>query len=141
MRVRRETGSRFVHRVLTEQRRDGGAAFAIRLNDGEETIGQIRLLNWAPTEREAEVGFWIRRKFWGRGYGTEALRLACRYGFRAMRLHRIEAIVVVGNMGSRRVLEKAGFRVEGRNRQSARLADRWVDTWRFGLLRREFRSE
>ncbi|MFZ0831192.1 MAG: GNAT family N-acetyltransferase [Thermoplasmata archaeon] len=136
-RVRRETGRQFVTRVLREERRGAGVAFAIVPLGSKEAIGQLRLFNWSPLNGEAEIGYWIRRKHWGRGFGTEAVRMACRFGFRAMSLHRIEAIVVVGNGGSRRILEKAGFRAEGRSRQASRIGPRWVDEWRFGLLRGE----
>jgi [ribosomal protein S5]-alanine N-acetyltransferase len=136
-RVRRESGKQFVARILSEQHRGGGPAFAIRPTDTEQTVGQIRFLNWSPVERKAEVGFWMQRKYWGRGFGTEALQLICRYGFRSMSLHRIEAVVVVGNLGSRRALEKVGFREEGLSRRSLRLGDGWGDAWIFGLLRGE----
>lgn len=139
-RVRRETGRQFVTRVLREYRRGGGPAFAIRSRETAETIGQIRFINWSSANREAEVGYWIRRKHWGRGHGTEALRLACQFGFRTMGLHRIEAIVVVGNRRSRRALEKVGFRMEGLSRQVSRIGSRWQDEWRFGLLRGELRN-
>jgi RimJ/RimL family protein N-acetyltransferase len=136
-RVRHETGRQFVTRILSEHRRGGGPAFAIRPAETEETVGQIRFLNWSPGERKAEVGFWMRRKYWGRKFGTEAIRLICRYGFRSLSLHRIEAVVVAGNWGSRRALEKVGFREEGLSRQSLRLGDGWGDVWNFGLLRGE----
>jgi [ribosomal protein S5]-alanine N-acetyltransferase len=136
-RVRHETGRQFVTRVLSERRRGGGPAFAIRPADTEQTVGEIRFLNWSSRERRAEVGFWMRRKYWGRGFGTEALWLICRYGFRWMSLHRIDAVVVVGNLGSRRALEKVGFREEGVSRKSHRLGNGWGDAWNFGLLRGE----
>ncbi|MCI4352567.1 MAG: GNAT family N-acetyltransferase [Thermoplasmata archaeon] len=138
-RVRRETGRQFVTRVLREQRRGEGVSFAVLPLGSDEVIGQIRLINWSRSERTAEVGYWFRRKYWGRGFATDALRLTCRFGFRHLSLHRIEAIVVVGNVGSRRVLEHVGFRLEGRSRRAARLAVRWADEWRFGLLRGELR--
>jgi RimJ/RimL family protein N-acetyltransferase len=138
--TRQENGQQFVARILKEQ--DGGkrVAFVIVRVDSQETIGQINLFNWSRHEREAEVGLWLRRKYWGRGFGTEALRLICDYGFRSMRLHRIAAVVVDGNAGSKRALERAGFHDEGRSREAARLAGHWVDTWRLGLLRGELRE-
>ena len=54
-------------------------------------------MNWAKAERRAEVGYWIQRKHWGKGYGTEALRLICAFAFKSLRVHRIEASVVDGN--------------------------------------------
>ena len=136
-RVRRESGKQFVTRVLEETARDKSAAFAIVELHGSEPIGQIRFVNWSRSERRAEIGFWMGRRFWGRGYGTEAVRLICRFGFQTLSLHRIDAAVVVGNIASRRVLEKCGFRCEGSARLAARLSHGWVDEWRFGLIRHE----
>jgi ribosomal-protein-alanine N-acetyltransferase len=57
-----------------------------------------------------------------------------------MRVHRIEATIVVDNRRSGRVLEKVGFRLEGRRRRAARLSGRWADEAIFGLLRPELRD-
>jgi RimJ/RimL family protein N-acetyltransferase len=136
-RVRRETGPTFVARVLREARAGEGVAWVIERADDREIVGQIRLLHWHRFEREAEVGYWLRRRFWGHGYGTEALRLACRYGFGPMRLERIAAAVVAGNERSVRVLLHVGFREEGRRRQEVRLGSGRADVIEFGLLRSE----
>jgi len=129
-----------VDRVLSEQREDGGLCFAIVPNGTREAVGQIRLFDWSPLQRHAEVGYWIRRRYWNRGFGTEALRLICQEGFRRFRLHRIVASVVAPNRASARVLEKAGFRQEGTSRSAARLARGWADERAFGLLRSEFKG-
>jgi ribosomal-protein-alanine N-acetyltransferase len=136
-RVRRETGKQFVARALRESRLGAGPAFAILPLGADEAIGQIRFVQWVRLEKSAEVGYWIRRKHWGRGFGTESLRLMCAYGFGELLLRRIEAIVVAGNIGSSRVLEKVGFRREGISRQAVRADGRWRDDWRFGILRGE----
>jgi len=139
-RVRRESGKQFVDRVLQEQRQGDGFAFVVLPVGSPDVIGQIRLLNWAKVERDAEVGYWIQRKHWGKGYGTEALRLICAFGFKSLRLHRIEASVVDGNDRSAGALENVGFRLEGRSRRSALVSRRWVDTLEFGLLREEWQA-
>jgi RimJ/RimL family protein N-acetyltransferase len=138
--TRRENGKQWVTRILKEQGGGTRVAFVIVLVSSGETIGQINLFNWSHWEREAEVGLWLRRSYWGQGLGTEALRLICRYGFRAMSLHRVEALVIVGNEGSKRALKKVGFREEGRSRESALVGGRWADIWRLGLLRGELRD-
>ncbi|HXY47224.1 MAG TPA: GNAT family protein [Thermoplasmata archaeon] len=137
-RVRRETGVQFTARVLGENRRRDGYAFAVRWLGTPEAIGLIRLRNWSHEERSAEVGYWIRRRDWGRGAGSEALHLVCRFGFRSMRLHRIVANVVAGNTRSIRTLEGAGFRQEGKRRLSARVSRGWADELEFGLLRADW---
>lgn len=138
--TRRENGQQWVTRILREQGAGKRVAFAVDLHIPPETIGQINLFNWSHSEHTADVGFWLRRKYWGRGFGTEALRLICQYGFGPLSLHRIGALVIDGNIGSMRSLRKVGFRREGRSRESALISGRWVDTWGFGLLRDELRD-
>jgi RimJ/RimL family protein N-acetyltransferase len=138
-RVRRESGEQFVRRALGEQQRGDGFAFVIRPSRSLEVIGQIRLMNWTKEDREAEVGYWIRRAQWGKGYGTDALRMICSFGFESVRLHRIVASVVDGNSRSVRALEHVGFRLEGRRRRAARIARRWIDVLEFGLARENWR--
>ncbi len=138
-RVRRETGVDFVRRALDAHREGRGRAFAIRPRGAPTPIGQVRLFAWDRGERHAELGYWLRRKDWGRGYGTEAVRLACRYGFATMSLNRVEARVVAGNLRSAGALERMGFHREGLLRRSARLGRGWADEWMYGLLRGELR--
>ncbi len=132
--VRRETGRAFVARVLRQVARGDGDAFAILKDPGEKVVGQIRFFNTLPEERRAEVGYWLDRRHWGQGLATEALQTLVRWGFEVRGLHRVEATVMAGNLASRRVLEKAGFRWEGRRRSAALSSGRWRDEWLFGRL-------
>jgi len=139
-RVRTEGGAKFVTRVLAKDRRGEGRSFVICRAGSTDVLGQIRPFAWSHPERRAEVGYFLRRDCWGHALAPEALRLVCSYGFRSMAIHRIEATIVVGNHRSGRVLEKVGFRPEGRRRRAARLAGRWADEAIFGLLRPELRD-
>ena len=136
-RVRRESGVAFVERVLGEQREGEGFSFVILEVGSHEVVGQIRFFGWYPPLASAEVGYWLGRRHWGKGYASEAVRLACRFGFRTMHLHRINAVVVTGNDRSSRVLEKAGFHREGTSRRSERAGNGWRDARLYGLLRGE----
>lgn len=90
-------------------------------------------------ESMREIGYWTAP--WARGSGvmTAAARLACAWGFDQLGLGRIEWWSNVGNVASRRVAEKLGFRFEGTVR--ARLLHRGVrvDGWGAGLLPGELR--
>ncbi|OAL54922.1 acyl-CoA N-acyltransferase [Pyrenochaeta sp. DS3sAY3a] len=66
----------------------------------------------------AEVGFWIGREYWGKGYTTEVLEAFTRWSFEkwtkdGQRLRRLWGGVVSGNSGSMRVFQKTGYSVEG----------------------------
>ncbi len=62
---------------------------------------------------KSEIGYWLGKKHWGKGIMTLALRKVCEIGFGPFHLIRISANVMDFNKGSCRVLEKAGFTLEG----------------------------
>jgi hypothetical protein len=85
----------------------------------------------------AEFDIYIGEKdCWGKGYGTEATRLICRYGFNKMRLHRILLWVADANTAAIRVYEKVGFVEEGRARDTIRHEGKWHDMILMCLLPR-----
>src|SRR5262249_17761468 len=69
--------------------------------------------------RSAEIGYWLGAAHWGRGITTEALTLVTEWAFSAHGLLRIFAQPFATNSASRRVLEKAGYALEGTMRRSA----------------------
>jgi RimJ/RimL family protein N-acetyltransferase len=87
-----------------------GIVYAVCLKKAE-LIGAIDLrLN--PERNCAELGFWIGRGYWNRGYCTEAARAMMAYGFGVLKCDKISARRVVGNLASGRVLEKIGMKRE-----------------------------
>jgi RimJ/RimL family protein N-acetyltransferase len=74
----------------------------------------------------------------GHGYGTEALRAICDFGFGQLRLERIELDVYEGNPAAHRTYEKAGFEVEGALRHGHFADGRFIDVVRMSLLRRDW---
>lgn len=69
--------------------------------------------------RSAEIGYWLGAAYWGRGIATEAITLVTDWAFSAHGLLRIFAQPFAANLASRRVLEKAGYQLEGTMRRSA----------------------
>jgi RimJ/RimL family protein N-acetyltransferase len=72
-------------------------------------------------------------KFYGRGLGTDATRLAVAYAF-SVGVHRVELEVYDFNPRARRVYEKVGFRHEGIKRDALRWDGRWVDAHLMSVL-------
>ena len=68
----------------------------------------FRPLSDAPDD-EPELGYRLRRSAWGRGYGTEGARALVRKGFAEFGVRRVVASTAAANIGSRRVMEKAGL--------------------------------
>ena len=77
---------------------------------------------------------------WGRGYGTEATELMLELAFERIGLHRVGLSVFSFNVRAIRAYEKAGFRHEGRERESIiRDGQRW-DELTMGILQHEWRA-
>ncbi len=59
------------------------------------------------------MAYWIGEPYWGKGYGTEALRAMIDFAFIEKNLHRVYARYFKSNPASGRVMEKAGMTKEG----------------------------
>lgn len=104
-------------------------------------IGAIELRKVSPEHRSADVGILVGdRAYWGRGYGTDAMRALCRFAFEEMDLHRIELRVLEVNTRAVKSYERVGFVVEGRQRQAAYLGGHYYDSLVMGLLREDFEA-
>jgi RimJ/RimL family protein N-acetyltransferase len=108
--------------------------FAIEL-EGElaGAIGFEPLLN--ERRLSAEIGYWIGEPYWGRGIATAALIEASRRAFAEFPFQRLEAQVFAWNPASMRVLEKAGYQMEGRMHRSVLKDGQITDSVIYALLR------
>jgi ribosomal-protein-alanine N-acetyltransferase len=108
--------------------------FAIEV-DGE-AAGGIGVVLHDDVERvSAELGFWLGEPFWGRGVMTDAVSLFVPWAFPQFALTRIYAHVFSYNVGSARVLEKAGFLREGLLRRAVIKEGRILDEWLYACVR------
>lgn len=116
---------------------EAGAAwpFFVFADSDQSLVGAITLSNVRRGVAETgTLGYWIGRPFAGRGHGTEAVRAMIGYAFDDLNLHRVEAACVPDNLASRRVLEKAGFALEGQARAYLKINGAWADHLLFGVV-------
>jgi RimJ/RimL family protein N-acetyltransferase len=82
------------------------------LKDTNEFVGWY-ILKHLPNDGEVEVGFRLKKQFWGKGYSTEAGNALLKHGFETLGLKRIAAIVRPDNFASQAVIKKIGLKEEG----------------------------
>jgi [ribosomal protein S5]-alanine N-acetyltransferase len=110
--------------------------------DGGEVVGACLLNVSSPERREAELGYLVKRRHWGRGYTTEAARAVLGFGFGTLGLHRVWAQANPQNPGSWRVMEKLGMRREGHLREAELTASgEWRDVYLYAILDHEWRAQ
>ncbi|HWH94823.1 MAG TPA: GNAT family N-acetyltransferase [Baekduia sp.] len=116
---------------------DVGSGYAFAVLDREDRdaiIGRIALGNVVRGAwRNATLGYWVAAAAGGRGHATAAVRLICEFAFRHAGLHRVQPAVIPRNARSIRVVEKAGFRREGRALKYLNIAGSWEDHDIFAL--------
>jgi RimJ/RimL family protein N-acetyltransferase len=121
--------------VATVNRQSGEATFMIVL-DGE-AIGACGV---EAREGGAEIGYWLGRHYWGRGYATEAVRAVIDHAFGDLGHDVLQAGARVSNPASRRVLEKCGFQWTGVGLYRIRAINSSAPLDRFRLDRRLWAS-
>jgi RimJ/RimL family protein N-acetyltransferase len=127
-------------RQTWELRRKGTIyVFGIELNNPQLLIGLCGLEGVSSIHRRAELGIVIFNKsYWGKGLGTEAIRLILHYGFNLLNLHSIWLAVFEDNTRAQRVYEKVGFKPAGRRRQAVFRNGRYIDMYLYDILAEEF---
>lgn len=111
--------------------------FIFRLSDerlvGGVTLSQVR----RGAAMCATMGYWVGAPFQRRGYVSAAVRLAVKFAFEDLRLHRVEAACQPDNLASQGVLAKNGFEQEGRARAYLKINGAWRDHLLFARIRED----
>ncbi len=89
---------------------------------------------------KAAIGYELSPEYWYQGFMTEVIEKIVEYGFHHLELNRIEAFVEPKNVGSRRVLEKTGFREEGVLKEHYYWRNSFVDNVVFALLKNDYKG-
>ena len=96
-----------------------GHTWALELKETGEAIGCIGYYDWKESnigigEEDAELGYWLAKPYWNRGFGTEAVRGMVDWCFNKKGFQTLWADFFVDNPASGRVMEKCGFRDTGK---------------------------
>jgi [ribosomal protein S5]-alanine N-acetyltransferase len=88
--------------------------------------------------QSAYLGYYAFAPTAGSGLMAEALELVLRYAFRELKLHRVEANIQPGNERSKKLVERAGFRLEGFSPRYLKIGGRWRDHERWAITREDW---
>lgn len=128
----------FVQSVIDS---DNSMLFAIIDKETDYHIGNIKIGPIHSHYKHADISYFIgNKKMWGSGRATEAIKLVCKYGFDVLELHRIEAGTYDCAIGSQKVLEKNFFKREAIYREQVYYKNRYIDIFRYGLLKKDIVS-
>lgn len=114
-------------------------SFGVFLKETDILIGHISIYSIKRLPfSSAFIGYSLDERFIGKGIATEIVNRLTHFGFEDLLLHRIEAYVSPENIGSCRVLEKAGYDREGLLRQLLYINGKWVDHYLYAFIDQSF---
>lgn len=122
---------------VVDNRLDGDVQWIIEVG---QPVGWVTLKDIDRCHRSGAIGYTVGAQYHGRGIATAAVKAVLPLAFDTGDLARLEAIATVDNRASRRVLENAGFRLEGIARGLLIIDGVRVDHTRYGLLRSDWEA-
>jgi len=122
--------------LLGFERRQATVFGIVRKSDNL-LIGKMGI-KYDKEHHRGDLGYWIGEDYWGNGFATEALIALMAYEFSYEGLHKIEACHFGENLGSARVLQKAGLKKEAEKLEHFKKDGRFLDVIEYGLLRADY---
>lgn len=139
--ISKEEEEQWVRNTWENRQKGTEYVFGVELKDDQLLIGTCSLFSIHRINRSAELGIAIwNKKYWGKGYGTEAVRLLLGYGFNFINLHSVFLIVNEDNLRAIKAYEKVGFKFTARHRDSLFQDGKFKDTLLMDILEDEFRE-
>ncbi len=130
----------FLELVIEHYRRSDPFAWAIVRREDERLIGSCGFVSKDAQRTSAEIGYWLGKPYWGKGYAVEAARALVRFGFEQMNLERVEAKCFVENRAGQRVIEKLGMKFEGTDRSEV-IKGEYPELNMYGISREDWRGK
>ncbi|KPE51673.1 GNAT family N-acetyltransferase [Chryseobacterium indologenes] len=112
--------------------KNAGYTFAIRNEEGQ-IIGAIGLHD--RDDNQAELGYWMGRPFWNKGYVTEAAKALIDFGLKELNVNKIYATYFLHNPASGRIMEKIGMEQEALLKQHLKKGDEYFDVMMYSVFR------
>jgi [ribosomal protein S5]-alanine N-acetyltransferase len=130
-----EQAEKFVDFFSKNYNEKRGIRWGIEIKGTKGIIGTIGFNAWFPKHKRAEIGYEIHPAHWRKGYTFEAASKVLSYGFNAMGLTRIGAVVFIDNDASNHLLTKMGFQKEGILKKYMYQNGEANDTYIYSLLK------
>src|ERR1043166_4141395 len=136
-----EESREFVATRNVRSQGDEWYSFAVLDQSSGKFLGGVGINFINRIHQCANLGYWVRTSAAGRGVATRATKLAARFGFAELGLHRIEIVAAVDNVASQRVAERAGAVREGIRPQRLLIRGESQDAALFSLVKDDLKSE
>lgn len=120
----------------SKEMRKEGSAYNFSVTYKDELVGAVGIKIDRHRDYIGEIGYFVDRKYWGKGFATAAVALVEQWAFKEIQIHRIELITHKKNIASQRVAAKCGYRKEGIQRGKLKIKDKFEDAYLFAKIKK-----
>jgi len=140
VRLRKQTKKIVSEFVLYNLRSPHDILLGVFLKKGNIFVGTIRIGDISSFHYLCTIGIcFFNKRYWGKGYASEALNKACECVFKKLKLHYIEGGVYEDNYASMKLFKRAGFKVQARYKNKYRYNDDFKTVIIWGLTNSDFK--
>lgn len=126
-------GKLWIEKNLKEDKKKKPEMINFVIDIDGEAAGSIGFEN--IEEHKAELGYWLAEKYWNRGIMTKAMKLVTRFGFEKLGFKRLYGYIFLFNKSSKKMIEKAGFKLEGILRKHTKKGNKLLDSYLFAKIK------
>jgi len=132
-----EDTKNYIQRAINSRKEVPRTIFdlAIILKATQKRIGGCGITVSDAGNQQGWIGYCLNKKYWRKGYVTEASIKLLKFGFEELNLHRIYATCDTKNIASARVLEKIGMQREGHMRDHKLIRKKWRDSFLYAAIK------
>ncbi len=124
---------------IAKNNSDSNENLLICLKNSDEIIGVINFSQiFYGGFKNAYLGYYLFQEFSGKGFMTEALKLALKFAFQRLKLHRLEANIQPHNLTSKNLVMRCGFSMEGFSPKYLKINGKWCDHERWAIIKEDW---
>lgn len=128
----------FINKAQEGIKNKTGYQLGIELKKTKRIIGMMSLVHVNYKKKNAEIGYWLGRKYWRRGVATEALKLILDFGFDGLNLEKIYAKVMRPNKPSSGLLKKVGFELYSERKKAIIKNGKLMNELRYRMTKKDY---
>lgn len=117
-----------------------GRKYSYLIFNNNEYVGRCMLHRINNNDKSADISVSVKEKFWGQGYGNEAVRFLEKIAFSKLKLNRLEYGFYSNNERSKKLAEKLSFKYEGTLREAKKIGNKYYDRLIYSKLRSHYKK-
>jgi len=129
-----EASENYVKKLFENEKNQTHQYASIVLKETGKHIGTMMLFDFNKVAKHAEIGFVLHQNYWNKGYVSESVQMLLKYLKDENEMHKLCARVVSSNLGSSKLLEKNGFKLEGTLVDQFFIEEKYYDSLQYGLI-------